>query len=127
MKIEFSESNSFYKNLDSQIEKGKVTVLFKNERPNENSKLWSRLRRCKNWSVIENELEKVKYGKESKIKKLISPSMRACLTGGELILVAWIATLIAGLISYGIYNKCRIKLKISIIGSDVELEINPEF
>jgi len=125
MALIFSETKSFYSNLDDSIKAGRVSVIFCNDKPDEKSKLWARLRRCKNWNMVESELQKVKESEDSIINNVISPTMGACLAGGEIVLIAWIATLLAGLIFYGIYKECNIKFRANKNG-DVELEIyNP--
>jgi len=123
MELIFSETKLFYSQLDNYIEKGNVVVIFCSDKPDEKSKIWARLRRCRNWDMVESELQRVKEEKESIIKNIISPNMTACLAGGEIILIAWIATLLAGLIFYGIYKECNIKFRTNKNG-EVELEID---
>jgi len=125
MALIFSETKLFYNNLDGAIKIGSVLVIFCNDKPDEKSKLWARLRRCRNWGMVESELQKMKDSEDSIINNMISPAMGAFLAGGEIILIAWIATLLAGLIFYGIYKECNIKFRANKNG-DVELEIyNP--
>ena len=116
-RIVFSESKSFYKKLDSSVENGKTIIYFGSEKLNKNSKLWPRLKKCKNWSLLENELGKIQSGKGSSLTNVMSKSMRASLTGGELILISWIALLIAGIFFYGIYKGRKIKIKVNKDGS----------
>lgn len=124
LKINFSETKEFYKELDSSLKSGSVVVTFSQERPNEKSKLWPRLKKCHNWNLIEAELSKVKSKQDSPITGMISNNMAATLAGGELLLIAWIATLLTGLIFYGIYKGCKVNLKLNKY-DDVELEISP--
>jgi len=119
----FSENKSFYNQLDIAIKKGGAIVVFRNEKPDEKSKLWARLKRCKNWSMVEAELEKVKDKKDSVVERVMSPSMAGALAGGEIILIAWIATLLAGLLFYGIYKECNIKFRANKNG-EIDIEID---
>lgn len=65
------------------------------------------MKKCKNWSFIENELGKIKDKKETSISKIIAPSMvSVSLTGSVLF--------------YAIYKKRNINFKTNING-DVEL------
>jgi hypothetical protein len=47
--------------------------------------------------------------------------MTACFTGGEIWLIAWIATLIAGVLLYGIYKERKVKF-----GLKMDSEGNPD-
>lgn|GEM_PF-6921295 len=123
MELIFSENKSFYNQLDIAIKKGGAIVVFRNEKPDEKSKLWARLKRCKNWSMVEAELEKVKDKKDSVVERVMSPSMAGALAGGEIILIAWIATLLAGLLFYGIYKECNIKFRANKNG-EIDIEID---
>jgi len=124
-RIVFNESNEFYSSLDSLLkENKKVTIAFSDDRPSEKSKLWKRLRHCKNWSSINSEFKKIKSGKSSKLSGVISPGFQAALTGGEILLIVWIATLVAGAIFYAVYKGYKVRLKVNISG-DGELELEP--
>ena len=123
MELIFSENKSFYNQLDTSIKNGGAVVIFRNEKPDEKSRLWARLKRCKNWRMVEAELEKVKDKKDSVVERVMSPSMTAGLAGGEIILIAWIATLLAGLLFYGIYKECNIKFRANKNG-EIDIEID---
>jgi len=106
--------------------KRKNDNLFWPRKARGKSKLWPRLRKSENWSLLKNEFEKLKSRKNSPLNNFLSDSMVSRLTGGELILIAWIATLIAAVFFYAIYKNRRIKLKINKDG-EVELEIEPNY
>ncbi len=107
MALTFSEQDYFFEALDRAVKEdaGSVVVQFPGGLPDQNSKLWRRLRRCANWSEIESELDAVRAGRDSPIRAFMAAGMVAGLTGGEIILIAWIATLLAGIIFYAIYKK----------------------
>ncbi|AJY71196.1 hypothetical protein RW64_17365 [Geobacter sulfurreducens] len=108
----FREDKDFYNRLDELVKgKHKVVIRFGTEKPGQDSKLWPRLRKCQNWDEIQHQLEQVQQGQSPEIAKIISPGMSAALTGGEILLIAWIALLLTGLLCYAIYKGYRAKVR----------------
>ncbi|MEY8200070.1 MAG: hypothetical protein RPS47_12570 [Colwellia sp.] len=112
MRIKFNETESFFKKLDAGVENGNVLIYFGKNKPGEKSKIWPRLRKCNNWSNFEKEFKKIEKGKSSPLGKVMSVSMTNSITGGELVVIAWIATLIASIFMYAIYKNRDVKFKI---------------
>ncbi|HCH6406702.1 hypothetical protein CGK14_24140 [Vibrio parahaemolyticus] len=110
----FEEDSDFFKLLDTNIKRGNiVTIRFENHKPEHNSKLWKRLRNTKSWDLVEAELEKVENNQPTPIASIISSNMKLMLTGGELMLIAWIATLLTALFAYAIYKGRKVRFKVS--------------
>ncbi|HDY7522256.1 TPA: hypothetical protein RQJ54_000116 [Vibrio vulnificus] len=110
----FRESSDFFDMMDKNIKRGNsVTIRFNAEKPNQNSKLWKRLSKTQNWGVVKGEFEKIKNNQSTPMSSIIAPDMRSSLTGGELLLIAWVSTLIAGITVYAIYKGRRIRIKVS--------------
>lgn len=122
--LTFSEDDDFYDRLDQAIKNEEpVSIEFRKEKPDKKSDLWPRLRRCENWEVVENELRRIESGETSTLRGMIATKFVTGLTGGEIALVAFIASLIAGLIFYGIYKDRKIKLHVDKEPPSMKLEI----
>lgn len=115
--LTFRESKEFFKLLDDQVKSGGAVIVFDAERPSSRSQLWPRLRRCQNWNEIETELDRIRQGHESRLNAVLSSQFQAALTGGEILLAAWIATLVAGIVLYAIYKNRKVKLSVGRDGN----------
>lgn len=123
--LSFRENREFFSTLDQLMELGEtVRIRFDNDRPDKDSKIWPRLRQCQNWSEIEAELERVRSGQNTPLRSVMSSSMAGCLTGGEIILIAWIATLVAAVLFYAVYKGYKARLKVNRKGEG-EIELDP--
>ena len=122
-RLTFSESKIFFNELDEAVKEGQTIISFASERPGKKSKLWRRLKQCKNWDQIEQEFKNIQAGNYSALKNVISPAFTAALTGFEVLLIAWIASLLAGIIFYAVYKGFKVRLKTS--EGDIELELEP--
>ncbi|MYM95790.1 hypothetical protein [Duganella vulcania] len=122
--IIFSETDLFFSQLDDFIKKGPTAIRISEERVGNDSKLWRRLKKCDNWNEIEKEFKKIQGGEDSPLKRVISSNFQAALTGLEIALLAWVATLIAGILAYGIYKGCKVKFSGNSDG-DIDIEITP--
>ncbi|MDF8329396.1 hypothetical protein P5G63_13195 [Aeromonas salmonicida] len=117
--MEYEETDAFYNRLDELIKgKNKVIVRFIDHKLEVNSKLWKRLKNCSNIDEVP----------ASSITPLCT--LKCASVVGSVGLIAYIATLIAALIFYGIYKGYRIRLKATprINGTelgDLELEFDP--
>jgi hypothetical protein len=87
MQLEYEESKGFYKKLNGYVKDGQATISFNNAQLYEKSKLWKRLRQCKNWKVVEGELNKIKQNKYSKLQHFAEPKFASRLTGAEIYIV----------------------------------------
>lgn len=124
--ITFRESSEFYTLLDQLVDLHEcVTICFDKERPNEKSKIWNRLRQCENWSDLEHEFQHLKENKRSPLINVLSPSMTAALTGGEILLIAFIASLVFGVVLYAVYKNYKVKLRVNPETGDGELILEP--
>jgi hypothetical protein len=123
--LKFVESKDFFKELDAAVKAGKrVTVAFPNAKPEQRSKLWPRLRRCSNWGDIQNQLDRTAKGEETAVGAIVGRQMVVGLTGGELAVLAWAITLVAGLIAYGIYKGRKIVLDTTVKPPKLELRFD---
>ena len=106
----FNETEEFFEQLDAAVKDGeKVRVLLSEGKPDFDSKLWPRLRKCDNWSEVEDAFKDLKGGKTSPLAKILAETSIQRLTGGEVALLAWIGTLLIGLFAYAIYKGKRVK------------------
>lgn len=129
-KIIFKDTKEFYKLLDKKVKNDDSVIIIFNDnsdRLNEKSPLWKRLKRTKNWKDFQSELKDFSIKKPSAntevFKKIFSPSLQRALTGGEIFLVAFIATLIAGITIYAIYKERDVKIRFNK-DEEVEIEID---
>lgn len=117
--MEYEETDAFYNRLDELIKgKNKVIVRFIDHKLEVDSKLWKRLKNCSNIGEVP----------ASSITPLCTAKCASVI--GSVGLIAYIATLIAALIFYGIYKGYRIHLKGTprIDGAEVgefEIGFNP--
>ena len=126
MRIAFREDGNFYERLDKAVKRRhEVTISFQRARPDERSKLWPRLRRCQGWGAIAKELKDVQADKPSLIRDILARRMTVGLTGGEFLLIAWIAGLLAGVLFYAIYKNYKAKLRVDPKTGKGEIELDP--
>ncbi|MGL6049916.1 MAG: hypothetical protein ACRC16_07950 [Aeromonas salmonicida] len=98
--MEYEETDAFYNRLDELIKgKNKVIVRFINHKLEVDSKLWKRLKNCSNISEVPT----------SSITPLCTAKCASVV--GSVGLIAYIATLIAALIFYGIYRGIDVRVK----------------
>ncbi|MCY9866455.1 hypothetical protein OTK49_28350 [Vibrio coralliirubri] len=110
--LEFKETTDFFDRLDQNVKLGhSVTIRFIGEKPEQNSKLWKRLRKAKNWECLNLEFEKAANHQPTPMTSIASSTMVSRLTGGEILLIAWISTLLTGLFTYAIYKGRTVRLK----------------
>ena len=70
------------------------------------------------------ELDTVAGGGTSPIASILAPKMAVGLTGGEILLIAWIATLIAGVFMYGIYKNRKVRFRGKKVPPEMILEVD---
>lgn len=113
--LTYQETDAFFDALDAAVDKGEgVEVAIPPGSLGSDSKLWRRLKKCGNWQQIEEELERVRRAEQTQLQAVLSRSFVVGLTGGEIALIAWIATLVFAVLMYSIYK-----------GYDAELEVDP--
>lgn len=112
--IEFAENKDFFKKLDKTVKNTtSMLVKFNKEKIDKDSKLWPRLRNCSNWKDFESELRKLQARQDTPVENILHTSMKGSLiAGGARWLIAFIAALIAALISYGTYRKCKVRFDV---------------
>ncbi|WCH23238.1 hypothetical protein [Aeromonas salmonicida] len=115
--MEYEETDAFYNRLDELIkDKNRVIVRCIDHKLEVDSKLWKRLKNCSNIDEVP----------ASSITPLCTARCACVVESAGLI--AYIATLIAALIFYGIYKGYRIRLKGTPRINGVELgECDVEF
>lgn len=103
--MRYIETDQFYDDLDKAVEQGQtVTIEFGEHALVKDSKLWKRLTKCQNWKRVEEELHRIASGGASPLKGALASSMVVGLTGGEIMLIAWLGSLLLGLLFYAVYK-----------------------
>lgn len=126
MRIAFREDDEFYERLDAAVEqRADVAISFNRARPDEKSKLWPRLRHCRDWPDIEKALKDVQADKPTPLRGIIAERMAVGLTDGEIALIAWIALLLAAVLFYATYRNYRVKLRVDPKTGKGEIELDP--
>lgn len=105
--IEYEETEKFYQKLDEAVKNEiPVVVLFKKEKLTMESVLWKRLRQCRNWDDIKTDLENFQAGKDTPLSNVMGYAAGSI---SIIMLIAFIAALITGLIAYGIYKNYHVE------------------
>ncbi|MFS1423799.1 hypothetical protein [Shewanella sp. 10N.286.48.B5] len=106
--ITFQETEEFYSDLDELVKnKKKVIIKFSGDKMDKDSPLWERLSKCNGWDAVANTIQN-----DSKVaSKIVQPNLVSSLTGGELLLLAYFATLIFGLCAYAVYKGRKVRVK----------------
>lgn len=117
----YREDKQFFEALDRHVEANEaVTILLGEQRPDKDSGLWRRLARCQNWGEIDAQLRDPIARHRSAMSGAIP-----MLTGGELALLAWLGSLLIGLLFYAAYKNMRIKVRGGVGDKEIEIELAP--
>ncbi|TKF14627.1 hypothetical protein FCV43_19475 [Vibrio genomosp. F6] len=105
--IIFQENDAFYDELDELVKtKKKVIIKFRSDKLDEDSPLIKRFTKCKNWDEI---VEDIQFN-SSVSSKFFKPQVVTSLTGGELLLIGLIVTLIFGV--YVVYKERKLTIRV---------------
>jgi len=117
MRLYYAENDKFYKELDAAVRGNEVvSIVFQNQKIDVNAKIWKRLRKCKNWSEMEAKLRNPESASRENLKGYFTPGVVGLLAT-EALLIAFIATLISGLVFYAIYKNKSVSLKVDSNGT----------
>lgn len=119
--LTYRENDPFFDELDRRVKaKEAVAILITDQRPGKDSKIWRRLARCQNWGEIDAQLRDPIARHRSAMSRAIP-----MLTGGELALLAWLGSLLIGLLFYAAYKNMRIKVRGGVGDKEIEIELAP--
>ena len=86
--------------------------MFKEEKPGRKSGLWKRLRRCKGGEKLVAKLQRQHAAEQG--PGLPQPGLvaGAVATTGTLVLVGFVASLVAGIVFYAVYKGYEVELEV---------------